>query len=541
VKSYRWLIFIIITCGLISFSCEHKIEISDDQKTSLASGPNNQAVNKDAYSKIYYVADDLGSDKSGDGSQQKPWASINHALSKITDASEDNVHALFVTEGDYSKATMQMKEFVDIYGGFSEKDWSRDISKFLSSLNGDNKRLVVEGADNARLDGFLIREGVVRDRGAGLRCVGVSPHISNNIFFLNKTLKPIPWNPKFIHEMANDGGAIYCANGASPLIEHNIFVENKTENGRGAGIALNNQCNTRIIGNVFYNNIAGLDDPMRSSDGGAISAFDWCNVHIENNIILENRADSNNDGGGIFLALWTSATVKNNIVVANWSGDDAAGLFVGGQEHRYDSPLDPLPSNDKFYVSISNNVFIGNDHPSKNSGAMRFTMESRGEFNNNIVANTNGIYFQRSEVDISNNVILDNFLFIETKVGLLPGKISNNILWGDVRILTDVPVTNCNIRDGYPGEDNVSEIPQFINDRLILHGDAVSYGRKIYYTTVYMFSAGLTAGALKGRVVRAGQKWGVVRSNDKNTLTVWGDLSGEIQFTVLPTYRQAKM
>jgi len=537
---YSWFIIIIMTFGLISFSCEHKIEISDDQNTSPDSGPINEVVNKDDYTKIVYVADDLGSDESGDGSQQKPWTSINHALSKITDASKDNVYALFVTEGDYSKATILMKEFVDIYGGFSEKDWSRSISKFLSSLDGENKRLVVKGADNARLDGFLIRGGVVRNKGAGLRCAGVSPHISNNVFFNNKTLKPIPWNPKFIHEMANDGGAIYCANGASPLIEHNVFVENRTENGRGAGIALNKECNARIIGNVFYNNIAGLDDPMRSSDGGAISAFDWCNVHIEDNVILENRADANNDGGGIFLALWTSAIVKNNIVVANWSGDDAAGLFVGGQEHRYDSPLDPLPPKDKFFVSITNNVFIGNDHPSKNSGAMRFTMESRGEFKNNIVANTNGIYFQRSEVDITNNVILDNFLFIETKEGLLPGKISNNILWGDVRILTDVPVTNCNIRDEYPGEDNVSETPRFINDRIILHGDVISYERKKYYTTVDMFNADLTPGVLKGRVVRAGRKWGVIRSNDKNTLTIWGDLSGEISFVILPTYRREK-
>jgi len=541
VKKCRWIIFIVLACGLIGFSCEDKSIESEREMDSVVSGPQTEEINKEVYSKIYYVADNLGSDENGDGTEQKPWKSINYALIQITDASVENRDGLFVSEGDYSKATIQMKEFVDIYGGFAEKDWSRDIFMFQSSLSGDNERLVLEGADNARLDGFLIREGGIRDRGAGLRCIGVSPHISNNIFFKNKTLKPKQWNPKFIHEMANDGGAIYCANGASPLIEHNIFVENKTENGRGAGIALNNQCNARIIGNVFYKNISGLDDPMRSSDGGAISAFDWCNVHIENNVILKNRADSNNDGGGIFLALWTSATVKNNVIVANWSGDDAAGLFVGGQEHRYDSPLDPLPPKDKFYVSISNNVFIGNDHPSKNSGAMRFTMESRGEFKNNVVANTNGIYFQRSEVDITNNVILDNFLFIETKEGLLPGKISNNILWGDVSILTDVPVANCNIRDGYPGENNDSETPRFKNDRLILYGDAVSYGRKIYYTIVYIFNAGLTPGSLKGRVVRAGQKWGVVRSNDENTLTVWGDLSGEIQFTVLPTYHRAKM
>jgi len=172
---------------------------------------------------------------------------------------------------------------------------------------------------------------------------------------------------------------------------------------------------------------------------------------------------------------------------------------------------------------------------------MRFTMESRGEFKDNIVVNTNGIYFQRSEVDISNNIILDDFLFVETKEGLLPGKITDNVLWGDVKILTGVPVTNCNVRGGYPGESNISETPNFNNDRLILHADAVGYERKKFYTTVSIFNSDLPISELTGRVVRAGQKWGVVRSNDKNILTVWGDLSGEIVFTVLPTYRLAKM
>ncbi len=171
---------------------------------------------------------------------------------------------------------------------------------------------------------------------------------------------------------------------------------------------------------------------MRSSDGGAISIFDWCDARIENNIVLSNKALASNDAGGIFIALWSSAVVKGNLFIDNDAGDDAGGLFVGGQEHRYDSPLDPLPPKDKFFVDVKENIFLGNKNSSMNSGAMRFTMESRGIFQRNITAFNNGIYFQRSEVKVSENIILDDFLFVETKKGLKKGEISNNLIWAKI-------------------------------------------------------------------------------------------------------------
>ncbi|MCB9207354.1 MAG: hypothetical protein H6611_08645 [Ignavibacteriales bacterium] len=68
-----------------------------------------------------------------------------------------------------------------------------------------------------------------------------------------------------------------------------LFINNKTENGRGAAIAFNGNCNPLIINNVFLNNIAGLDDTMRSSDGGAVSLFNWCKGTIKE-IFLGNKS-----------------------------------------------------------------------------------------------------------------------------------------------------------------------------------------------------------------------------------------------------------
>jgi hypothetical protein len=501
--------------NIAGISCKPEVEVTVEKTKKLASGPQTEQVNKNEYSKIYYVADDLGSDETGEGSMEKPWSSINHALSQISDASTDERIAILISGGDYSKSTIEMKEYVDLYGGFSDKDWQRDIAKNVTVLSGD---------------------GIVRGKGAAIYADAVSPQITNNIFYRNKTLKPVPWNPKFIHETAHDGGAIYCRNSASPLIKNNVFIHNKTENGRGAAIAFDNKCRGKIIDNVFIENVAGTDDPMRSSDGGAISIFDWCNTNIVGNVILSNRADSKNDGGGIFIALWSSANVVKNVFVDNFSGDDAGALFVGGQEHRYDSPLDPLPPKEDFFVSIKENTFLGNKHGGNNSGAMRFTMESRGEFINNTVAISNGIYFQRSEIAILNNTIMENFLFVETKEGLQKGTISGNTIWGNFSIMTDVTVENNNIRDGYKGEGNYSREPVFKNDGFDLITEALSYQTLKFYTEAYDSRLNLSPGSLVGRVVHAGGKWGVVRSNERHSVTVWGDLQGELNWIVLPTY-----
>ncbi len=43
-----------------------------------------------------------------------------------------------------------------------------------------------------------------------------------------------------------------------------------------------------------------------------------------------------------------------------------------------------------------------------------------------------GIYFQRCEVAIENNTILDDLLLIKMKKGPEPGTIKNNVIWRDL-------------------------------------------------------------------------------------------------------------
>ena len=195
---------------------------------------------------------------------------------------------------------------------------------------------------------------------------------------------------------------------------------------------------------------------MRSSDGGGISIFNHSSPEITGNVVLHNKALHNNDGGGIFVAYWSSAKVRNNVIVANHGGDDGGGLFVGGQEHRYDRPFDPIPSAEEFFVEVTGNRFFGNTNPSSNSGATRITMESRGRVTGNVAALNNGFYLQRSELEVTDNTILEDTLLIETKEGLQPTRFSNNIVSGSLEHDGAATVTASLFRDGAAGEGNVA-------------------------------------------------------------------------------------
>lgn len=507
-------------------------ELTDISHSKI--GPITKPVNTDLYKNMFYVSINSGSDQSGDGTDTNPWQNLNYALSQLDKSAINNRSAILVAEGYYPDCPIKMSEYIDLYGGFNSANWQRDIETYKSVLSGEEKNRVLLGANNAQIDGFIITKGLIRDKGAGIVCNSVSPKITNNVFVDNMTLSPKPWNPKFIHETAHDGGAIYCCNGASPFIEHNLFIYNKTENGRGAGIALDNRCNARITNNIFIENISGLKDPMRSSDGGAISVFDWSNPVIENNIVMGNKALNKNDGGGIFVALWSSAIINKNIIIGNDSGDDAGGLFVGGQEHRYDVPFDPIPPKEKFFVEVSDNIIMGNIHAGQNSGAMRITMDSRGIVRNNIIVHNTGVYFQKSELTVIDNIIMENVIVRDKKEYFEPIILKNNIIWGDFILETDATVINNNIKNGFNGKGNYSVKPIFTENEIQFKLKKVIYHDEKYFSTLEIEAGDYQIDELVNRIVRAGNKWGTVKSNNKSELMIWGDFSGEKMFTLIP-------
>jgi len=522
---------------------------SNISRLAINCGPVTELPIERKYHTLVYISSN-GSDRDGTGTKQNPWQSISYTLSQITDAGKTNRYAVCIAEGSYLVSSLILKPYIDLYGGYNASDWRRNIYSFPTILYGNGQNRIFVGTDNARIDGFIISRGVIRGKGAGILCDGSSPEITNNIFIQNKTLEPIPWEPELRHQIANDGGAICVLNNASPLISNNIFYENMTETGRGAAIALQNHCRGKITNNVFMYNKAGLSDPKRSSDGGAISVFEWSNPIIEQNIFLENYALTKNDGGAIFSLYWSSPVIHKNIFVGNFAEDDGGAIFTGGQNHHDEVPpkFDPIPDEKKFYIRITDNIFMGNNQ------ALEFSMESRGLFANNIVTHNGdqrtvpaGVYFQRSEAHILNNTILDPFLINfktfdnkPSSEGLKPSVIKDNGIWGSFNIETEVIIINNYTSEG--GSDvNKNGISQLMNQWEDLHPDAVYYGkylrRNIITTKIFIHSAQYKPNELQNRVIKSGKRWSVVKTNNQNTIELWGDLTGHLLFTILPTYQ----
>ena len=510
-----------------------------------AAGPGNQDVPLAEYRAIRYVSAG-GSDRGGDGSKSKPWQTISHALAQVGSPAATARVAVLVAAGTYHEPTIELKANVDLFGGHEAATWTRDISRFRSVLDGEERHRLAIGADHARLDGFVLKRGRVRGKGGALLCDGASPTISNNIFLENSTEAPDPWKPAVMHETANDGGAIAAINGAAPAIEHNLFARNHTENGRGGAIACDHEASPRIAGNVMVQNITGLNDPMRSSDGGALSIYDRSNPLVADNIIAANRTLNNNDAGGIFVALWSQPRIEHNLIVGNMSSDDAGGIFLGGQKHHYGTPLDPIPPAGSFLVRLIGNTIIANQNPSHNSGAARITMQARAELRDNIIArNEAGLYLQTSGVDARNNTVADDLLLVnDSKASReLPGPtyLVNNIFWGRADLRMDATIAYNDFRFGHPGNANLDKDPLFADDGW--SGAATRLVRDAAGCSTSCRLAGLSADErLAGRAIRFGDFWTVVKDAGSGGVTVWGVVppelgDGPVRVEIVPSYR----
>ncbi|HVT73670.1 MAG TPA: DUF1565 domain-containing protein, partial [Lacunisphaera sp.] len=258
---------------------------------TIAPGPVAAApVDLAAYRTVLYVDQAGGDDVQGTGAREHPFASIDHALEVAGHPAADARVAILVSQGRYVQPTFVLKPHVDLFGGFAAPGGAREVYTHPTILDGQELRRLVIGADDARLDGFHLLNGRVRGKGAAILCDGTAPVIANSIFSNNRTLIPSPWAPRLLHETANDGGAVMCLNGAAPRLEHNLFYDNSTECGRGAAIASDRAAAPHIVENVFANNTAGLADPMRSSDGGAVTFFRWSEGEFTGNVVVANQS-----------------------------------------------------------------------------------------------------------------------------------------------------------------------------------------------------------------------------------------------------------
>jgi hypothetical protein len=112
-------------------------------------GPQLRSVDQAAYAHVTQVA------------PEGKYRTVASAPASITDASPKNRYAVLVAAGTYKESRLGMKPHVDLYGGFIAGDWkSRDVYRQATILDEQEQGPVVIGADDARLDGFVITGGL---------------------------------------------------------------------------------------------------------------------------------------------------------------------------------------------------------------------------------------------------------------------------------------------------------------------------------------------------------------------------------------------
>ncbi len=231
---------------------------------------------------------------------------------------------------------LQLRSGVDLYGGFAGTEATRDARDIALNpttingaiANGGAPALrVVNGADDARIDGFIIRGGQ-GPAGGGMVNNGASPTIANCIFRDNAAqsygggmfnlggASPTITNCVFDRNTAGIGGAGVASTGASPSFERCTFRDNDTP-GNGGGAYHGPGANAAYTACLFRDNTATRGGGTFSASG-AVLTLSKCKV-------LSNAATER--GGGVANGDGSTANLLNVLFSGNESLVHGGALF----------------------------------------------------------------------------------------------------------------------------------------------------------------------------------------------------------------------
>jgi hypothetical protein len=209
--------------------------------------------------------------------------------------------------------------------------------------------------------------------------------------------------------------------------------------------------------------------------------------------------------------------VARNHFVGNLAEDDGGALY----SMKLSEPR------------IETSVFAGN----VGGGAIRLSKQGRARIAGNlIIANpAGGINSGDSWAVVEENVIMDNqgpgiSHGIQVATYLGPLVVRGNILRGNrgAQLQLGGPelarVEGNNVEGGYAGDGNRDADPHRETRRHPATVTGIAYDPATARSRLAVESLPLPPTALPGRVVRVGNRWGVVHSASARELIAWGDL-----------------
>lgn len=266
----------------------------------------------------------------------------------------------YPTSGQDRSASFVLKEGVEIYGGFSGSETSRearDWKAYPSILSGDigqkntktdNSKHVVTGANNAVLDGFTITGGysAVDSSSRPSRSVpplgppsgppsgpgsGQQTHTSpQNILqskgegfgagILNFNAAPLIRNCTITGNEAMKGGGVYNVTPGKGVPRFwNVMISNNFAVGRGGGMS------NDLFTNPILVNVSFINNSTNAKGGGLYNDFN-CSPLLINALFIGNRAAQaaamGNDGS-------SSPVIFHATIVGNTATDSGGALYQG--------------------------------------------------------------------------------------------------------------------------------------------------------------------------------------------------------------------
>ncbi|MDM8559109.1 right-handed parallel beta-helix repeat-containing protein [Candidatus Parabeggiatoa sp. HSG14] len=264
-----------------------------------------------------------GSNETGNGSEAKPFATIQHGI----DVAKDG-YTVLVYPGTYVENINFNSKNIKVESTDGAENTVIDGNKSDSVV-----KLVNEGSKKATLSGFTITNGNAQ-YGGGILVKGLNS-ISKELIFKNLII---------VGNSSHAGGGISC-HGSSPTIE-NITISGNSSEYAGGGIYCQGG-NPTLSNVVISNNKAGglsagayilggelnfshvtiVGNTISSNTGGQGIWLNGANLILRNSIVWGNSA------GGINHINSATATVTYSDVQSGWEGEgniDTDPLFENG-------------------------------------------------------------------------------------------------------------------------------------------------------------------------------------------------------------------
>lgn len=366
---------------------------------------------------IIYVSND-GNDRTGDGSETKPYQTINYALSQVS----SNRNIIFIKKGTYRENGMTISDDVTIIGEdkygtvidaensgriFSMDSDAKFVLKSLTLTNGlpdyasDDYMVGGKGGAVYVSSGSLILNNTVisNSRSSAGGAVAFESGASGSLTvlnseFINNSIDSDAYDSYYYDILG--AGALYISAGSSSIV-NSTFVNNTNfadENNNGGAVIL---ADSGIIDNcTFINNSA-------KGYGGAISveAYKSSNINITDNVFTDNSAVKY--GGAIYSSQSKSTTINSNTFTNNTAGEGGA-IYASGLQTS-DVIKDNVFSNNNaargkvLVIRYANVLFSNNRINTKSNSVYIYS----GKINSNLtfISNDTVTVLQGSDVNLT--------------------------------------------------------------------------------------------------------------------------------------------